>query len=157
MSVAVDVAAGAREWEALKVKEGVYSLGPWLARGDPTDLSDHLERPTAAVAGLPAEIEGRARRPAGAGAFGWLSNMGVVLLEGGGSLCYSAILHPEGLAALEAALGGIGALPVRALVAPSPGAHAPCPAACRLTHATARPLPGAASNPSQQTRPRDYR
>ena len=110
--VAVDLAVGAREWQALCVRESVYSCGPWLAPMAAADLDSDQSRPSAdQVRGVE---QAAALRPTdGLGAFGWLSNMGVVLLEGGGSLCYSPVLHPDGPEALVAALRQIGALPVR--------------------------------------------
>jgi hypothetical protein len=123
--VAVDLAVGAREWQALCVRDSVFSCGPWLAPMDGSDLERDQSRQSA------DQVRGVARaaalRPStdgdALGAFGWLSNMGVVLLEGGGSLCYSPVLHPDGPEALVAALRQIGALPVRAQPSSAPATY----------------------------------
>lgn len=121
--VAVDLAVGAREWQALPVKSGqVYSCGPWLAEQTADEVHSLLTKNGAAASEVAAATELLPPAPL-LGACGWLSNMGVVLLEGGGSLCYSPVLHPDGPEALLQALDSIGALPVKVVVAPSPAHH----------------------------------
>jgi nicotinamidase-related amidase len=137
-------------WAFASVAEGVYQAGPWFAdvrrqlQGDELvlrsgrhELQRYLTFAQAAAAGgccscrahCDASIYSRKLPAVGAGPesttpFGWMCNMTVVRLPGGGCLIYSPVLGEDNtLASVVAALEEHALLPVRIMLAPTPQHH----------------------------------
>ena len=139
-------------WAFTSIVEGVYQAGPWFAdvrhsvQGDEIvlrsgrhELRRYLTFARAAATGtagggcahcddassiysqkLPAVGVG----PESTEAFGWMCNMTVVRLQGGGCLIYSPVLGADNtLASVVAALEEHVLLPVRIILAPTPQHH----------------------------------